>query len=59
MVHGAQDQRIKIEHGWRNYENLQSKKKYFHEVTQASHLNVWEKGGDAYFDRIFEFLERQ
>lgn len=58
MVHGKKDKRIKFEYGVENYNNLATKDKEFIEYSDANHLNVWKVGGDAYFQRVLEFIER-
>ena len=57
VVHGKQDQRIKIEYGQLNYNNLASTQKQFIKLDEANHLNVWHVGGDAYFNKVFSFIE--
>lgn len=59
MVHGTLDDRIKFEYGKQNFDNLQCNEKEFYEVKNANHLNVWKEGGDVYFTKVFEFLNRQ
>lgn len=57
MAHGANDKRIKIEYGKQNFEQLKSKKNQFYEIPNGNHYNVWQVGGDAYFTKIFEFID--
>lgn len=57
IVHGNKDKRIKIAYGKANYKNLNTKNKKFLEVEGATHLNVWEVGGEEYFKKVFNFLE--
>ena len=58
IVHGNHDKRIKIDYGKKNFEKIPSKEKEFIEVKNANHLNVWKVGGDDYFKRIMEFIEK-
>lgn len=57
MVHGAKDQRIDPTYGRENFENLSSSRKEFLEIPEASHVNVWEIGGETYFNRALAFIE--
>lgn len=57
MVHGSSDKRIKIEYGKANFKNLKARNKKFLEIENATHLNVWQVGGDQYFEQVFNFLE--
>ncbi|MCU4176575.1 alpha/beta hydrolase [Carboxylicivirga sp. N1Y90] len=57
MVHGEKDRRINIAYGRLNYENLASQKKEFLAYPEANHLNVWKVGGQAFFDKVFNFIE--
>ena len=57
MVHGNQDKRIDIKYGRENFANLNSEKKEFLEIDQATHLNVWKVGGEEYFEKVFDFIE--
>ena len=58
IVHGNKDKRIDIEYAKKNYSKIPSLKKEFIEVENANHLNVWEIGGDEYFERIIKFIEK-
>lgn len=58
IVHGTDDQRINISYGKQNFDNISSVQKEFYAVDGANHLNVWEKGGDAYFNRAFDFIHK-
>lgn len=57
VVHGDQDQRINIEYGMENYENIPSKQKAFLNIHGASHLDVWEVGGERYLQKVMAFIE--
>lgn len=57
MVHGEKDKRIKIEYAQLNYANLSSNKKQFIAFEEANHLNVWQVGGEAYFNKVISFIE--
>lgn len=58
VVHGNLDKRIKIEYGYKNYYNLTSEEKEFIEIETANHLNVWEKGGEDYFNKVLKFISK-
>lgn len=59
LVHGNEDVRINIKYAHQNYKNLPLEtQKYFLEIKGAHHLNVWEIGGDAYFKKVFKFIEK-
>ena len=55
---GSVDDRINISYGKENYKNLASKNKIFYECKNANHINVWEVGGNTYFEKVFEFLNK-
>jgi dipeptidyl aminopeptidase/acylaminoacyl peptidase len=57
MVHGTKDKRIKIEYGQQNFKNLASQQKRFIMLDGANHINVWQVGGDHYFNTVFKFIE--
>ena len=57
MVHGAKDKRIKIEYGRQNFEQLKSDKKQFYEIPNGNHYNIWQFGGEPYFEKVFKFME--
>jgi len=57
MVHGNKDIHIKPAYGKENFNSLKSNKKQFLEIESATHLNVWEVGGDAYFKQVADFIE--
>ncbi len=59
MVHGNVDERIHIKYGKANFSKLKSVDKEFIEIDAANHSNVWKVGGDAYFERILVFLNKQ
>lgn len=58
LVHGNEDKRINIKYAKDNFAKIPSKEKEFIEIKTANHLNVWEVGGDEYFERIIRFLEK-
>lgn len=59
VVHGNQDQRIHIKYAKENFAAIPSLQKEFLEIDQANHLNVWKVGGDAYFKKVFGFMDKQ
>lgn len=59
IVHGGNDERIKIGHGKLIHENLACKTKEFIEYPEANHLNLWEIGGDEYFKNVITFMDKQ
>lgn len=58
IVHGNKDERINIQYGKDNFLKIPSIKKEFLEIESANHLNVWETGGDEYFERVIKFIEK-
>jgi alpha-beta hydrolase superfamily lysophospholipase len=58
LVHGLKDKRINIYHALLNYKNLKSKDKTLLQIEEATHLNVWKKGGSKYRNTVFSFFER-
>lgn len=59
MAHGGLDKRISIDYGLVNFDNLSSTKKEFIGIPEAKHLNLWQMGGEEYFEKIFSFLNEQ
>lgn len=57
IVHGDKDKRINIRYAKNNFSKIPSSKKEFIEIKNANHLNVWDVGGDKYFERIVKFIE--
>jgi pimeloyl-ACP methyl ester carboxylesterase len=57
MVHGKLDKKININDAVDVFKRLSSAQKEFLTVPSAGHLDVWEKGGQKYFERVFEFIE--
>jgi len=60
LVHGNKDNKIDISYGRKNYQALSlSKGKAFIEVENASHINVWKRGGEDYFEKVWRFIISQ
>lgn len=59
VVHGGNDNPIPITEGKANFANIKSKDKEFLEIELAGHSDLWEVGGDNYFNSVLEFLNRQ
>jgi alpha-beta hydrolase superfamily lysophospholipase len=57
LVHGNLDKRINIKYAKVNFDKIQSSNKSFIEIKGANHLNVWEIGDSAYFDKTIKFLK--
>ncbi len=57
MVHGNADHHISIQYGEENFKNLASSLKEFYKIEGAGHNGIWIKGGEAYFKKVFSFLE--
>ena len=58
VVHGAQDLPIPIEEGKANFTNIKSKDKKFLKIESAGHSDIWEIGGENYFNYVLEFLNK-
>lgn len=56
MAHGEDDRRIKIEYGITNFNQLAAENKVFVSVPDATHIDLWNVGGQAYFSEVFKFL---
>lgn len=56
MVHGTDDKRINLKYGRANFNNLKTTEKQFLEIEDGTHLNVWKKGGDEYFNHVIGFI---
>ncbi len=59
MVHGEEDDQIDISNARMNFRRLLSKRKKFLSIPKASHNNIWEVGGKAYFNQIIGFINQQ
>ncbi|GAA4823144.1 alpha/beta hydrolase [Algivirga pacifica] len=59
FAHGDADQQINIENGRINFTALASTDKEFTTIEGAGHLNVWELGGGAYFQKVLGFISRK
>lgn len=57
MAHGDSDDKIPIEFGRINFENLASEHKQWYTVSGAGHHNLGKKGGPAYYEAVQHFLE--
>lgn len=56
IAHGGVDNRIDNSYGKEIYNNLASEKKKLIIIDSARHTNLWEKGGDEYFNSVLEFI---
>ena len=59
MIHGEIDRKIKIGSAIRVFNRLKSPEKEFVIISGAGHLDIWEKGGQKYFNKVFAFIEKQ
>ncbi len=59
IAHGTADERIPIAYGEQLFDSLASEVKVFYPVEGAGHKNLKSVGGDAYYDRVFEFIEKE
>ncbi|REE24515.1 serine aminopeptidase S33 family [Winogradskyella pacifica] len=59
VVHGTKDKAIPVAKGKANYLRIKSIDKEFIELKAAGHSDIWEIGGEDYFNSILEFLNRQ
>lgn len=56
VVHGDEDQRISFECGEQLYQALASPQKAFYRVAGGGHVNLFEIGGEPYWNRILAFI---
>jgi alpha-beta hydrolase superfamily lysophospholipase len=56
ISHGTEDKHIKYKYGKANFDNLASANKTLFPVEGAVHHNVWQVGGEAYFEQVHNFL---
>ena len=56
IAHGTVDNKIKMEYNKSNFNAIPSKDKTWYPVKDAGHLNLWNTGGEEYFDAVEEFL---
>jgi len=59
IIHGSHDEAIDISNSKTIFSTIKSKDKEFIEVESAGHINLWEVGGKALFDKILHFLNNQ
>lgn len=59
LAHGDADDRIRPEYGRQIFTNLASAEKEMHLIRGAHHLNVMERGGDAFKRTLTRFLSKQ
>ncbi|MBU2929502.1 alpha/beta hydrolase [Winogradskyella psychrotolerans] len=59
IIHGGQDEAIDISNSETIFSAIKSKDKEFIDVESAGHINLWEVGGKALFDKILHFLNNQ
>lgn len=59
LVHGDTDKRIDVKYALENYTSMSSVQKYWLVVEGAGHLNVWEIGGERYFEKVLDFMATQ
>ena len=59
MGHGDQDEKISIEYGHKNFEQLASTDKQFYVVQGGHHSDISTVGGKVYQNAILSFLKRQ
>ncbi|MDW3651609.1 MAG: alpha/beta fold hydrolase [Bacteroidia bacterium] len=59
LVHGEKDVNISPKHGKRIFEQLASKNKRLYLIPEAGHNDLFDKGGKAFADTLFAFVERQ
>ncbi|REE08241.1 serine aminopeptidase S33 family [Winogradskyella pacifica] len=59
IVHGNIDERINIKYAKANFSKIPSTNKEFIEIDSANHSNVWKVGGEAYFNRVLAFINKQ
>jgi pimeloyl-ACP methyl ester carboxylesterase len=58
MAHGTADERIPYGFGRQNFEHLAGTTNTWYEVPGAGHVDLWQKGGDAYRRALEEFLRQ-
>jgi uncharacterized protein len=58
IVHGDADEKIKIEYGRLNFDNLATTDKQWYVVPNGDHSNVARMGGTAYQTVLMQFLKR-
>ncbi len=56
MVHGQDDSFISMNYGKDNFDALATEQKEFLEIPNAGHANLWQRGGEKYFRKVFDFI---
>ncbi|WP_161792610.1 alpha/beta hydrolase [Psychroserpens damuponensis] len=56
LVHGNEDERISFKYAQDNFDKISSSQKELLEIDTAKHADVWNVGGDDYFNKALEFL---
>ena len=57
IVHGGRDDKINPSNAYEIYSALKNRMSSILILQNASHLDIWESGGDLYFGRIYKFIE--
>ncbi|OJV20771.1 MAG: hypothetical protein BGO30_05495 [Bacteroidetes bacterium 41-46] len=57
IVHGGRDNKINPANAYEIYSALKNRMSSILILQNASHLDIWESGGDLYFRRICKFIE--
>ena len=57
LSHGNADKRIDKSHTEENFKRLSSTQKTLIEIEGAGHVDLWSKGGNAYFKEVIEFID--
>ena len=59
VVHGEKDPVFNIKYGKANFDKIKSTDKEFITIDSAGHANIWEVGGEKYFEKVMTFLNQQ
>ncbi|MCB0477836.1 MAG: alpha/beta fold hydrolase [Crocinitomicaceae bacterium] len=59
IVHGTEDENINFKYGKQIYESIPSREKQFIPIQGAGHNNLWQIGGENYFQIVINFIKNQ
>lgn len=59
MAHGEEDKFISSKYARKNFEALATSNKKLELIPLAGHANIWSKGGDDFFEKLWSFVDEQ
>lgn len=59
LIHGVSDEHISVEYSKTLFENVNNNNKELYLIPGAAHMDLWEKGGKEYEQKVFGFILKQ